>query len=279
MLFWGITGELRAEDFEFETDLFRYVIDSQGNSKGIFDKDANQQWLAAGMPFSAITKAGISYPISSLKRNGDLYEARYGNSGVQANFRVKVHPHYLVFELAGLQGDGVEDVRVMQLRTVPLVNAGGILACRWNDEFAICLMALSDRVNSKLEPNNLLSSQVVPELGLIGEKVALMAVPTVRFMEVVQEVERDYGLPSPTIGGHWAKQSPDVRTSYLFTDLTEANADETIHWARLGGFKYILIYWSTWASAAGSYEINRKNFPGGEESLKATIREMPCGRT
>lgn len=271
LLFWGITGELRAEDFEFETDLFRYFIDSEGNSKGIFDKAANQQWLAAAMPFSAITKAGISYPISSLTRHGDLFEARYGNSGVQANFRIKVHPRYLVFELAALQGHGVEDVRVMQLRSVPLVHAGSILACRWNDEFAICLMSLSNRVNSNLGQNNLLSSQVVREFGMIGEKVALIAVPTVRFMRVVQEVEGDYGLPSPHLGGHWAKQSPDVRTSYLFTDLTEANADETIHWARLGGFKYILMYWTTWAASAGSYEINRKNFPRGEESLKGTI--------
>jgi hypothetical protein len=59
--------------------------------------------------------------------------------------------------------------------------------------------------------------------------------------------------------------------SYLFTDLTEANADETIRFAKLGGFGYIMTYSSTWSSSLGSYPINTKNFPKGEESLRAVI--------
>ncbi len=55
-------------------------------------------------------------------------------------------------------------------------------------------------------------------------------------------VEQDFRLPSPMLGGKWAKVSEDVLTSYLLIDLTEANADETIQYAKLGGFRYPFWY-------------------------------------
>ena len=64
-----------------------------------------------------------------------------------------------------------------------------------------------------------------------------------------------------------------MRSSYLFTDLTEANADETIRFAKMAGFKYIMIYSHTWSSSLGSYPINTSSFPRGEESLKAVIEK------
>ena len=73
------------------------------------------------------------------------------------------------------------------------------------------------------------------------------------------------------IGGHWAKTSPDVRRGYLFTDLTEANCEETIPYAKLGEFGYVMTYDGTWTSSLGSYPINLQNFPKGEESLKAAV--------
>ena len=63
----------------------------------------------------------------------------------------------------------------------------------------------------------------------------------------------------------------DARTSYLFTDLTEANVDETIRYAKMGGFRYILIYSSTWSTSLGSYPINLKSFPHGEAGLKSVV--------
>jgi hypothetical protein len=84
-------------------------------------------------------------------------------------------------------------------------------------------------------------------------------------------VEQDFGLPSPTLDGAWGKLSEDVRSSYLFTDLTEANADDTIRYAKLGGFRYILVYSGTWSTSMGSYPIDTRDFPRGEESLKAVV--------
>ena len=87
----------------------------------------------------------------------------------------------------------------------------------------------------------------------------------------VRAAERAFGLPSPTIGGVPTKLSPETRGNYLFTDLTPANADETIRLAKLGGFKNILVYVSTWSQTAGTYAINTRHYPGGEAELRTVI--------
>ena len=141
---------------------------------------------------------------------------------------------------------------------------------QWDDEFAVCLMGLSEQVDSEIA-GPIVSASVYPEFSMQGQRVAIIAAPTPRFLEVVQKVEHDFQLPSPTIGGTWAKLSTDTRTSYLFTDLTEANVDETIRYAKMGGFRYILIYSTTWSTSLGSYPINLKSFPHGEAGLKSVI--------
>ena len=172
-------------------------------------------------------------------------------------------------ELTAFHGDGIEEIRLMQLN-VSLANAGGVLGVRWDDEFAVCLMGLSAHVDSRVA-GPLTMASVYPGFSMLGERVAIIAAPTPRFLEVVRKVEQEFRLPSPTLDGTWAKLSEDVRTSYLFTDLTEANAGETIRYAKLGGFRYILVYSGTWAASLGSYPINTGNFPRGEESLKTVI--------
>jgi hypothetical protein len=116
-----------------------------------------------------------------------------------------------------------------------------------------------------------MTASVYPALAMQGERVAIIAEPTPRFLETVRKVEQDFHLPSPTLDGAWAKISQPVRSSYLFTDLTEANVEETIRYAKLGGFRYILVYAPTWSGSLGSYPINTKNFPHGEAGLKAVI--------
>jgi hypothetical protein len=252
-----------AEDFGFETGLVRYVLGADGTSRSLVEKATGRDWLAAPpAALFSIRKGGKTFAGSSIRREGELLRVDF--QVARADYRISARADYLVVELVRIEGEGVEEVVLAEVRPRP-ETAGYLLAVRWNDQFAVCLMALSDRVNSRLEPGGLLVASVYPEFGMEGQKVALIAAPATRFPDVVRQVERDFGIP------HTDKRSPDVRTSYLFTDLTEANADETIRYAKLGGFKYVMAYDSAWSTSHGSYPINTRNFPGGEESLKATI--------
>jgi hypothetical protein len=269
LAFAAVNGA-RAEDFVFETRAARLVIRPDAVASSLIDKQSGKERLRPeGLPFAAVKKDGRLFPASAADRRGGMLHVTFGTSGVDADYRITASAECLVVELAAFHGDGIEEIRLMQLN-VALANAGGLLGVRWDDEFAVCLMGLSGRVDARFAGQALLAS-VYPGFSMQGERVAIIAAPTPRFLEVVRKVEHDFELPSPTLGGTWARLSQDVRTSYLFTDLTEANADETIRYAKLGGFRYILVYSGTWSASLGSYPINTRNFPRGEESLKAVI--------
>ena len=260
----------KAENFVFETGMARLVIGPDGIASSLVDKQNNKEQLrAGGLPFAAVRKGGKRFSVSAVERRGSLFHVTFGVSGVSADYRITATQDYLVVELAAVQGDGIDEIRLMQLST-PLANTGGLLAVHWDDDFAICLMGLSAQVDSEIA-GPVASASVYPEFSMQGQRVAIIASPAPQFLEVVRKVEHDFRLPSPTIGGTWAKLSKDLRTSYLFTDLTEANAEETIRYAKVGGFRYVLIYSGTWSASLGSYPINLKNFPHGEAGLKSVI--------
>ena len=260
----------RAEEFAFATQAARLVLRSDGLAVTLTATQNSRPLLRPeATPFAAVKKGGRLFPVSAIERRGDLLHLTFGTSGVQADLSITAHSDYLLLELAEINGDGIEELRLVQLG-VALANAGSQLAVRWDDDFAVCLMGLSPRVDAKVA-GNLSTVSLYPEFGMKGERVAIITAPTPRFLNTVQTVERDFHIPSPTLGGQWAKMSADARQSYLFTDLTEANADETIRYAKLGGFRYILVYSNTWSTSLGSYPTNTMNFPGGEGSLKAVI--------
>jgi hypothetical protein len=261
----------RAEDFVFETSMARLVIRSDGLASSLTEKqNGKEQLQPQGLPFAAARKGGHLFSASAVERRGGLFHLTFGTSGLSADYRVTASAAYIVVELAEVQGDGIEEIRLLQLST-PLAHSGGtLLDVQWDDDFAVSLMGLSEQVDSKIA-GSVTSASVYPEFTMQGQRVAIIAAPTPRFLETVQEVEHDFQLPSPTIGGAWSKLSPDTRTSYLFTDLTEANADETIRYAKMGGFRYILIYSTTWSASLGSYPINPVSFPHGEAGLKSVI--------
>jgi len=260
----------QAESFVFETSTARLKIGANGAAISLLEKQSGKEQLRPkGLPFAAVRKDGRSFPSSAVERKGVLFHISFGTSGISADYRISASAEYLVVELVEVQGNGIEEVRLVQLST-PLANAGSVLGVRWDDEFAVGLIGLSQRVNSNLS-GQVISASVYPEVSMLGQRVVIIAAPTSQFLDVVQKVEHDFQLPAPTIGGKWAKRSMDARTSYLFTDLTEANAEETIRYARLGGFQYILIYAGTWSASLGSYPINPKNYPHGETGLKSVV--------
>ena len=260
----------RAENFVFETSVARLVIGSDGVISSLIEKqNGKEQLRPTRLPFATVRKGGQRFPTSAVEQRAGLFHVTFGISGVSADYRITASEDYIMVELAGVQGDGIEEVRLMQLSTA-LANTGRVLGVQWDGDFAVCLMGLGERVDPEIA-GSVMSASVYPEFSMQGQRIALIAVTTPRFLEVVRKVEHDFQLHSSTIGGTWAKLSMDARTSYLFTDLTEANADETIRYAKMGGFRYILIYSDTWSASLGSYPINLKSFPRGEASLKSVI--------
>lgn len=254
------------DDLTWENDVARLVCDAAGRCRELTEKSSGRNWIVPDRPFFFVRQGGKELPCRSLVRDGERLRAAFSDTDTEAWFEIRVKPRYCTLRLIGIEGSPVETIALGSLTMRDAKRQGWLCNAAWNEDFTVCLMGLSERVETF--HLRVLAHQ---EFGQVGEGFALIAVPTSQFLDVVQEVEKDHELPFATIEGVWAKRSPDVRRGYFFTDLTEANADEQIRLAKLGGFRYIMTYDGTWAASLGSYPINLKNFPRGEESLKAVV--------
>jgi hypothetical protein len=261
-----------AEDYVFSTGTAQFVVQPNGTTKSFTEKsDGTSELHQGGVPFAVVTQSGKAIPVSSFERQGELYHLVFGASGVTADYRITPSADYIVVEVAAIEGGGIEKLQMVQL-SLTLPNGSQIFDARFDDKHTVALMGLSNSVQTSYS-GSLVWAAVYPEFGMKGQSVAIVAVPTQQFLTAAQKLEHDFNLvsPPPVIDGKWAKLSPDAKSNYLFTDLTEANVDETIRYARTGGFKYILIYSKTWSGSAGSYPINTASFPHGEAGLKGVI--------
>ena len=260
----------QAEEFTFETTAARLTLDDRGFCTSLRDKTSGAEWLTKPAAFFSIKKNGATFAATALARAGDGWLAEFGTACVTATLKFSSQPDFVRIQLVKLNDAAVESLTLAQLTMRPLKHNGGWLGAIWDDRFAVALLGLSDCVNVTTGGNRI-TATVYREFGIEDQGVALIATPPAQLMAQVQSVEHACHLPSPQLGGAWAKQSQDVRTGYFFSDLTEANADETIRYAKLGGFGYIMTYSGTWSLSLGSYPINTNNFPRGEASLKAVI--------
>ena len=261
----------RAEEFVFETATARLALDERGLCTSLRDKAGGAEWLAAKpAAFFSIKKNGATFPATALARDGENFHAEFGAACVTADLKISAQPDFIKIQLVHVSDAEVESLELAHVNLLPLKRNGSWLGALWDERFAIVLLGLSDCVNV-VAGGNKLTATLFREFGLDGQGVALVAAPPAQLMARVQAVEKACGLPAPQLSGAWAKQSQDVRTGYFFTDLTESNADETIRYAKLGGFGYIMTYSGTWSLSLGSYPINTNKFPRGEASLKAVI--------
>ena len=259
-----------AEEFVFKTATAQLTLDERGSCTSLRDSTGAEWAGEKPAPFLTLRKHGSTFPVNKLVRNGVSWRAEFGAAGVTADLQISAQPDYIRIQLVRLSSPDIESLELAHLALRPLKHNGSWLGAVWDERFAVALLGLSDCVNVTAGGSRL-TAAVYREFGLEGQGVALVATPTANLLKQIPSVERACGLPSPQLGGVWAKQSLDMRTGYFFSDLTAQNADETIRHAQLGGFRYIMTYDGTWARSLGSYPINTNNFPRGEESLKAVV--------
>ena len=206
--------------------------------------------------------------------NGRLF-AIFGDTGVSATFDLSISEACIALEVASVSGPTVDALTVAALPLTPMDTVAGQLNACYDDTFAACAMALTPKVHCAPDTSQagqvVLTARCSRQFGMVGEKVALIGCPFSEFKDVIQEVERAFGLPSPRRGGAWARESEEAKRSYMFLQLGEADVDALLDYAKVVPFGMIMINVSSWAETEGHYRVHPENFPDGEESLKRTV--------
>ena len=268
-----------GETIELSTRHFRLRIHADGRCAALTDSRDGKDYLAdEDVPLASLVHAGRTYDASAVRRDGNMLDISFGTSSISATIRVRENPGWITFEVAGLSDEkGVQQLTFLQARvTLPEGRHAADHRIRVqrvrNERLAVSCQALNLQTEAVVEPleggDTLLFGRCHSRFGLKGARVAFFAVPTEEYLSGIEAMELAEGLPHPTLDGVWAKRSPDARTSYLFIDLTEENADEVIQIAKELKFGYILIFVGYWSKYKGSYEIDTRHYPHGMQGLK-----------
>ena len=120
-----------------------------------------------------------------------------------------------------------------------------------------------------------LTAKVRKETGLYDRPAVLLAAPTDSFLDAMDDAERDLGLPR----GAASRRSDALNASTYWTaDCTPANVDEHIRFAKEGGFRLMLLYYTSFFRERG-YTLNgnydwRDEYPRGKEDARAMVDKI-----
>jgi len=267
LLLFLLAGQVPNQPIHLETDSLIYEIGTDGLNHAFRDRRTGENLLAKPSNFMSVEKDGRHIGSTAVERDGENLRVKFGESGIEAQVRVKTLADYLTFELVSISDPTVSSVELARLPLTLTEHISTTLASCRNDKYAAAVIPLNIETHSAGE-GAVLIVEADRRVRLEGTKYALVGSPTPDLLPRIEKIELDNGLPHPTLGGVWARKSQEILKSYLFVDLTENNADSIIDYAKAGGLGYIVVYDWDWEGTYGTYPINRKYFPNGDAGLK-----------
>lgn len=262
-----------SEPITLENDLVRMKLSPQATLVEFADKKTGQNYALPDNPIPLFKagRAGGEMPARFLKSKGDVLEVLFADPEVKATIKVGLRKRYFTFEVVDAQPEDLEWLE-MQFPVKRQQTLGWAFAANYGSEYATCCFALNFQTQGILRTHGEVvgvGARCAAPHGIKGAKAALVGCQFPQFNSVIQEVERDNGLPCPMLDGKWVRESEPVRRSYLFaTAMTEQDTDALIKYAKVGHFQTILILKDAFLKTHGHYEINTANFPDGRASFK-----------
>jgi hypothetical protein len=270
---WGQNAA--PAEIVFENAYLRYAVAADGRNLAWVDK-------ATGTDYCQRDKAPV---IARVKKAGQVYDANnasfdqgklsleFGAASVRAEMRVESFDHYVTFEVAAVDGEGVEELTFLDLA----LNLEG----KPEEAFAGCALALNLQTNvpEVPGPNQRLRALCYPRFGLEGAKVALLGCPMAALRDTMKEVVRaSKDLPQSDIGGPWALDAEISYGSYLFDfgQVTEATVDDWVAFVKKLGLNQIDFHTGSSLRFGDCYP-NPELFPRGRDSVKAVIDKLHAG--
>ena len=173
----------------------------------------------------------------------------------------------------------VAEFQMIGLPVLHRQHFGEWLNVVWDDAAAVCVAAADPypRIDSeKRRDFRILRADAVRDIRLVGTSAALFAVPTTAFMDAMGEMEAFCGLPR----GVESRRSDAINASvYWISSCTPENVDEHIRFAKAGGFRMMLLYYTCLFKERNMYALNgnydwRDEYPRGAGDARAMLDKI-----
>jgi hypothetical protein len=109
--------------------------------------------------------------------------------------------------------------------------------------------------------------------GIVGRSAALWGGPPAQLDAAIQRGEALFGLPSPTIDGHWSKRAPNAKKGYFLISVTPDALTTTIELAQQSGMEYITLLDNIWGRFNGGH-YNFSSVWGGMDGMKKAVVQI-----
>ena len=235
-----------------------------------------------------------TFPANRLRREGNQLIVGFDIAPFEAVIEVKEAPGYAAFTLADfrvppeaypglcMKTPPVLEMRLLQLPIRPRERFGEWLNVAWDERAAVCVLAAGPeaRIDSETRPLcRVLTADAARDVRLKGTGAALIADETARFLDDVESFEADFGLPR----GVKSRRGEMINASAYWTgDITPENVDEHIRYAKMGGFRMMLIYYTAIFKTGVSYDTcgnyddcdYRDEYPNGWSDLRDMLARV-----
>ena len=287
-----------------ENKVFRLIVGEDAIVRSLIVRETNVECLRQGedialfsvtqeRPFNNEVK--LAHPnrrtvcqANRIRREGNRLIVNFEIVPVEAVIDVKEADDYIAFTLVGFNVrpehyDGlkmnkppVSELRLLQLPITDRAHFGEWLNVSWDEQAAVNVLAASPFAIVEAERRKgyrVMTADVRRDLKLKNCTAALIAVPAARLMDAIDRFEHDYNLPLGVESRRGAKINA---SAYHSGNITPLNVDEHIKYAKMGGFRMMLIYYTSIFREEGCYAFNgnydyRDEYPNGAADLKAML--------
>lgn len=289
------------KDFIFETDLCRLVVGEDAIVKSLTLKSTGEETLRTDEEIALFSvtqerpyhnEVKLAHPNKRTTYQANRIRLEDGRLVVgfeiipyEAFISFNEASMYMTFTLegfdpktekyAGLAMDlpPVAELRLVQLPVKNRKNFGEWLNVSWDETAAVNVLAVSPhaRIDSERRKGyRVMTADAVKGIKLLGCTAAVIAAPSDKLMDAIASLEEDFDLPK---GVESRRDACHINASAYWTgSITPLNVDEHIAWAKKGGFRMMLIYYTAIFKEERGYSLNgnydyRDEYPNGREDL------------
>ena len=294
-------------DIILENAAARLIIGENALVKSLTLKETGEELLAADedialfsvtqdRPFNNEVKLAhpnkrTTWQANHITREGSTLHVRFETVPVKAVIDIEEAPCYFSFRLrsftvcpedyAGLcmNTPPVAELRLCQLPVRHRASFGEWLNAVWDDTAAVCLLAASPhpRIDSERRKGcRILTADAVRGIQLEGCTAVLIASRPDKLLDCIDAVEKAYDLPR---GVESRRRDCLNQSVYWVSDLHPDNVEEHIARAKQGGFRLMLVYYTSMFHEehgygfTGDYDYNH-HYPNGPADLIPVLNRI-----
>lgn len=308
MLSWTMSTATAQHDIVIENEQMQLIIGSNAIAKSLIYKATNEECLLAADSLAVLSvtqerpyhneiklahpNKRMTFKANAVRRDGNKLIVGFELVPYDAIIRIKETPNYIgfVFEdfcvhpnvypsYLKITPPPATEICFLQLPIGNRKNFGEWLNVSWDNNIAVNILGTDPFARIDADQRNgyrILRADAVKGVKLREVGAALIVSPTKSLLDNIAKVEKDFGLPK----GVESRRNLQTQLSYYWTGHVNAkNIDEHLKYAKMGGFRNFMIYYTAFLAGSGyrnlgDYDFNKALYPKGKEDLKEMLMKI-----